>query len=164
MDRRDHLPDRPAGGDRRLRLHLLKTPVALALAAACAGCSALPRRDVFVPPYAEKGCWARLYAENGFAGEMRQLEGPIFVEAMAGSPVVVPNMSQAGAQPLFNEVRSIAVGPHAKLRGYADTLFRKPTIALAPGSTVPDAQALAFHERVQSFEVLCEAGEPGEAG
>jgi hypothetical protein len=143
----------------------VKTPIALALAALCAGCSAgPPKRDVFMPPYAEKGCWARLYAENGFAGGMRQLEGPTFVEAMGGAPVIVANISESAPQPLFPETRSIAIGPHAKLRGYADTLFRKPTIALAPGSTVPDVHALAFHERVQSFELLCEAGKPGEAG
>lgn len=124
----------------------------------CAGCSGPPERDVFVPPYAEKGCWARLYAENGFAGDMRQLEGPTFVEALGGTPAIVPNVSESAPQPLFIEVRSLAIGPHAKLRGYADTLFRKPTIALAPGSAVPDVHALAFHERVQSFELLCEAG------
>lgn len=130
----------------------------------CAGCSGPPKRDVFVPPYAEKGCWARLYADNGFSGNMRQLEGPTFVEALGGTPVIVPNISESAPQPLFTEVRSLAIGPHAKLRGYADALFRKPTIALAPGSTVPDVHALAFHERVQSFELLCEAGEPGESG
>ena len=136
----------------------MKTPVAFLAVALCAGCSGPPKRDVFVPPYAEKGCWARLYAQNGLAGEMRQLEGPTFVEAMGGAAVVVPNMSQAGPQPLFSETRSIAIGPHAKLRGYADPLFRKPTVDLAPGTTVPDVHALAFHERVQSFEILCETG------
>ena len=126
----------------------------------CAGCSGPPKRDVFVPPYAEKGCWARLYADNGFSGNMRQLEGPTFVEALCGTPVIMPNMSASAPQPLFTEVRSIAIGPHARLRGYADPLFRKPTIALAPGSTVADVHTLAFHERVQSFELRCEAGEP----
>lgn len=122
-----------------------------------AGCSGPPVRDVFVPPYADKGCWARFYEHAGFGAPMRQLEGPAFVEAMQGAPVVVPNMESAGMQPLFGELRSLAIGPHARLVGYAQPLFREPSLELAPGTSVEDLGPIAFHDRVGSFKVLCEA-------
>lgn len=127
----------------------------LAYLAACA--SGPPARDVFVPPYAEKGCWTRFYEHAAFGAPMRQFEGPLSVEAMHGAPVVVPNVEQAGAQPLFNELRSIAIGPHARLVGYAEPLFRNPTLELDPGTTVSDVGTLDFHNRVGSFKVLCQA-------
>lgn len=136
-------------------MQTLLAALAVALAAGCLNHP--PQRDVFVPPYAAKGCWARLYAGADFAVPMRQLEGPNFVEAMAAAPVVVPDMEGAPPQPLFREVTSVEVGPHAELLGYAEPLFREPSVAIGPGSRVPDLAALEFHPRVESFELRCEA-------
>ena len=119
-----------------------------------AGCANLPERDVFVPPYAAKGCWARLYGEPGFAGPMRQLEGPVFVESVGAWMVSVPNMETAPPQPLFSQVRSVEVGPHARMTGYAAPLFVKPELALGPGERAGD---IALEKRVESFTLQCEA-------
>lgn len=130
---------------------------ALLLIALSACASEPPRRDVFVPPYAEKGCWARLYGEPGYAGAMRQLEGPAFVEALDSTTVVVPQIQSTSPQPLFSEVASVVVGPHARLVGYAAPLFRLQDLELAPGAALPDVSQVAFYERVRSFTLECEA-------
>lgn len=120
--------------------------------AACA--SGPPQRDVFLPPYAEKGCWARLYGEPGFAGAMRQLEGPTYVEALDSTTVEIPEIERTQPQPLFKEVASIAVGPHARLTGYQAPLFRGETLALGPGASLNDLPQAG----VQSFRLECDAG------
>lgn len=121
---------------------------------ALAACQGPPQRDVFVPPYAEKGCWARLYGQPGFAGPVRQLEGPVFVESIGAWMVVVPEMQAGAPQPLFSEVRSVEVGPRARLEGYAAPLFRDPALVLAPGERAAD---IALSEQAQSLTLRCEA-------
>ena len=129
-----------------------------ALALAAAGCSlGPPQRDFFLPPYAEKGCWAQLYEETGFAGASRVLEGPLMVEALSGSLVWVPDLETIPPQPLFSEVRSLRIGPHARIEGYGETLFRAPTLALPAGAAIADLAAIEFHQRVRSFRMQCEA-------
>jgi hypothetical protein len=129
----------------------LRASALLALAA-CA--SAPPQRDVFLPPYAEKGCWARLYAEPGLAGAMRQLEGPAYVESLDATTVEIPDIERTQPQPLFAEVSSIAVGPHARLTGYAAPLFREQVVALGPGENLSGFSSLS----VRSLRLECEAG------
>jgi hypothetical protein len=93
----------------------------LAASLAAAACSGPPREgDFLLPPYAEKGCWARFYEHAGFGEPVRQIEGPTFVEAIPGGVVEVPNMHEAGVQPLFVEARSLVVGPRARLIVYRE--------------------------------------------
>lgn len=134
----------------------LRASALLALAACVS--TEPPQRDVFLPPYADKGCWARLYGEPGFAGPVRQLEGPTFVEALAYTGIVVPDIQRTEPQPLFSEVASVEIGPHARLVGFAEPLFRRPDLRLAPGAKVADMAQVAFYERVRSFRLECEAG------
>ena len=135
----------------------MRAASAAVLGAALAGCatSAPPVRDVFIPPYAEKGCWSRLYGDAEFGAPVRQLEGPVFVEALAGSPVIVPGLDKIPPQPLFTEIRSLVVGPNARITGYAEPLFRTPTLELSPGARVADLPAAGFYERVRSFAMQC---------
>jgi hypothetical protein len=72
---------------------------------------------------------------------MRQIEGPTFVEAVPGAVLQVPNMEQAGMQPLFAEAKSLITGPHAKLVG---TLVR-------------EASRVGYPERFASIRLYCEA-------
>ena len=122
-----------------------------------AACAAPPQGDLFLPPYAEKGCWARFYEKADFGLPMRQLEGPSFVEAIPSSVVRVPNLEDAGVQPLFAEARSLMVGPRAKLVGYSRTLFRGETTVVDPGTLVRDAGSVGYPKRFASLRLLCEA-------
>lgn len=124
--------------------------------AACA--SKPPERDVFLPPYAEKGCWARLYGEPGFAGRMRQLEGPTFVESMTHTAIIVPEIQRTEPQPLLSDVRSLEVGPHARLVGFAAPLFQRRDFELPPGAKLAETAEVGFYERVRSFRLDCVAG------
>ena len=133
----------------------MKKSIAL-LATALVGCHGAPQRDVFVPPYADKGCWTKLYGKAGFGGPVRQLEGPAYVEALAPDFAAAADARNVPPQPLFNEVQSIEVGPHARLTGFTEVLFRGDTaLNLAPGTRVDNVSALKFHERVQSFAMEC---------
>src|SRR5512134_4082879 len=87
------------------------------LVAACliAACSGPPKRDVFIPPYAEKGCWAQFYAQTDFGPPMRQVEGPTYVEAIPGAVVEIADLRKMPPHPLFGEARSLVVGPNAQL-------------------------------------------------
>jgi hypothetical protein len=109
---------------------------------------------VFLPPYAAKGCWARLYGAKDFAGPVRQIEGPVFVESVGAWMVRVPEMHSAPPQPLFSQVRSLQVGPHATLDAYGAPLFRLPTLTVGPQGSVAE---IPFDKRVASFTLRCEA-------
>jgi hypothetical protein len=130
---------------------------ALVVAVALSGCNHPPQRDVFIPPYAQKGCWARLYEQPQFAGAMRQLEGPVFIESIGARPVIVPDAEHRPPQPLFSQIGSLVVGPHARLVGYAAPLFREPRLQIPPGAQVPDVSAIGFYDRVESLTLACEA-------
>jgi hypothetical protein len=123
-----------------------------------AACAPRPPGDgIFLPPYAEKGCWARFYEKADFGLPMRQLEGPTFVEAVPATTMQVPDLEEAGVQPLFVEARSLMTGPRAKLTGYSSTLFRGEPTAVEPGTLVRDAARLGYPERFRSMRLDCEA-------
>jgi hypothetical protein len=64
---------------------------------------------------------------------VRQIEGPTFVEA-----------------------KSLMTGPHAKLVGYSDTLFRGEATVIAPGTLVRDASRVGYPQRFASLRLYCE--------
>ena len=130
----------------------------LAATLAATACAGPPREsDFFLPPYADKGCWARFYEQADFGGPMRQIEGPTFVEAIPGEVIVVPDMETAGVQPLFVEARSLQVGPHARILGYRETLFRGEATVLGPGTVVRDAAAIGYPQHFASLKLECSA-------
>jgi hypothetical protein len=135
-------------------------PAMLALSLLAAGCLGPSERDVFIPPYAEKGCWVRFYEQPDFGLPMRQLEGPSFVEAIPRTTITVPDQAQAGTQPLFSEVRSLVVGPHARVIGYAGKLFRGEATVLHPGTVAADAQSIGY-AGFESLTVECQAARRG---
>jgi hypothetical protein len=55
-------------------------------------------------------------------------------------------------------MRSLIVGPHARLTGYAEPLFRILILELPPGTRVADLSALGFHGKVRSLRMECDAG------
>ena len=126
-------------------------------AALLAACHGPPKRDVFIPPYAEKGCWAQFYELADFGAPMRQVEGPIYVEAIPGSIVLVPGLEQIPPRPVFEAARSLIVGPNARLVGYSETLFRGTPTVLDPGTKLADAATLGYPRRFASLTLECKA-------
>ena len=120
-----------------------------------AACHGPPERDVFIPPYAEKGCWAQFYEQADFGAPMYQVEGPIYVEAIPGSIVLVPDLEKVPPQPLFEEARSLIVGPNARLVGYTETLFRGTPTVLDPGTKLANAASMGYPWRFHSLTLEC---------
>jgi hypothetical protein len=139
----------------------MRTPLTIAVglvtASFLAACHGPPTRDVFIPPYADKGCWAQFYGQSDFGAPMLQVEGPTFVEAIPGSIVLVPNLEKIPPQPLFENARSLIVGPNAKLVGYTETLFRGTATVVDPGTKVPNAGSLGYPQRFGSLTLECKA-------
>ncbi|HEX5767606.1 MAG TPA: hypothetical protein VFX94_05160 [Burkholderiales bacterium] len=135
----------------------LTVAASLLAAALLAACHRAPTRDVFIPPYAEKGCWAQFYEQAQFGAPVLQVDGPTFVEAIPGSIVMVPNLDKIPPQPLFENARSLVVGPNARLVGYAETLFRGTPTVLDPGTKVPDAASVGYPQRFLSLTLECKA-------
>jgi hypothetical protein len=137
-----------------MRAPLLVTASLLA-ASLLAACHGPPERDVFVPPYADKGCWAQFYEAPDFGAPMHQVEGPLFVEAIPGSIILVAHLEQIPPQPLFEEARSLIVGPNARLVGYTETLFRGTPTVLDPGTRVANTASVGYPQRFVSLTLEC---------
>ena len=60
-------------------------------------------------------------------------------------------------QPLFEKARSLIVGPHAKVVGYTETLFRGTPTVLDSGTKVPDAASAGYPQRFLSLTLECKA-------
>lgn len=81
----------------------------------------------------------------------------MFVEAIPGSIVLVPDLERIPPQPLFEKARSLIVGPNAMLVGYSETLFRGAATVLDPGSRVRDSAAIGYPGRFVSLTLQCKA-------
>lgn len=146
------------GHARMPRMHTRYRVAAGLLAASfLTACHGPPVRDVFIPPYAEKGCWAQFYEQPNFGAPMYQAEGPMFVEAIPGTIIMVAELDRIPPQPLFEKARSLIVGPHAKLVGYPETLFRGTPTVLDPGTKISDAASAGYPQRFVSLTVECKA-------
>jgi hypothetical protein len=112
--------------------------------------------DLFLPSHREEGCWVSFFGRRQFRGDSAQLRGRSFIEAFESGPVVEPDLAAVGGQAFLKRVRSLAVGPNARLVGYAEPGFRDQVLTVGPGRNVVDLSVIEFHERVRSLKVFCE--------
>jgi hypothetical protein len=56
---------------------------------------------------------------------------------------------------LPDEAGSLALGPAARLEGFAGSALKEETLTLGPGTRVPDLRRLAFERRVNAFKLVC---------
>ena len=63
----------------------------------------------------------------------------------------VPDMNRIPPQPLFENARSLIVGPNARLVGYTETLFRGTPTVLDPGTKLPNAASVGYPQRFISL-------------
>ena len=83
------------------------------------------------------GCWVHAFQRTQYRPPVTTYTGP-------------------SHEPLFlKHARSLIVGPKARLLGYAEQRYDERTLELGPGARLPDLQAIAFHRRVDSFQVAC---------
>ena len=112
--------------------------------------------NVFPPPQGDEGCWVALFAGENFKPPSARLTGRTFIESFeSGVTVREPDLEHVGGQSFMNEVRSLVVGPHARLVGYAEPRFRKESVTFESGRHVADLSRFRFQERVRSVKVFC---------
>jgi hypothetical protein len=127
---------------------------ALAAAPAFADVVAEPE-TLFLPPHGDEGCWVSFFSAPGFRGESAQLAGRTYVKAFETGPVVNPDLEAVGGESFLKEVRSVVVGPHARLVGYEEEGFGGDSITLRPGRHVVDVDRVGL-QRARSLKVFCE--------
>ena len=124
------------------RSHIKAVASAIVVAAVAAACSTtaqnLPTATgdtrpqpvvVQVPvevtdPALQSGCWAQLYDERNFKGEMSTLIGPVSLDTA----------DKFSGRKLKRHIDSIVTGSKATLRVYEHAMFKDRSIAFGPNS------------------------------
>lgn len=97
-------------------------------------------------PALADGCWAQLYTERNFRGEMATLAGPAMLEA-------ADNFS---ARKLKRAIDSVVVGPKATLTMYKTSMFRDRAVAFGPNTRQGGVLAeLGVGGAIESMKLEC---------
>lgn len=113
---------------------------------------AVPLADARNPsPQPREGCWVRFYGEQEYRQPLVRVAGALFLNSVMGPGYV-------GVLPVRDfprRVRSLAVGPDARVFVYAEPGFRTETAALGPDEKVANLASLGFPKGVGSLKILC---------
>ena len=93
-----------------------------------------------------KGCWAKVYDEQGREGDRMTLLRPLDLAQMRAS---------AGF-PWENRIESVETGPKARVTIYDNENFRDRAKIIEPGKKVEELDdKLGFFENIRSMKVSC---------
>lgn len=93
-----------------------------------------------------KGCWVKLYNEEGFRGDSLMLVGPINLAQMIGP----------FGFSWEDKVRSLETGPKANLTIYDNRDFRDQDNFISAGKKVPDmSKKMGFLDNFRSMMLSC---------
>lgn len=91
------------------------------------------------------GCWARLYTDENFRGEVLSVVGP----------VDIANASVGGFE-WGRRFNSIVVGPKATLTAYDNDNYQQRTATFRSAQRVQDLdEKMGFFENIRSLRVVC---------
>jgi hypothetical protein len=96
-----------------------------------------------------KGCWAKLYDEDGLIGDAITLYGPLSI----------PNVGDTGVFGIDwkDRIGSISTGPAARLLIYDNPDFTDLVSTIKPGKKERKiSKELGFFDQIASLEVLCD--------
>src|SRR4029079_18195211 len=97
-------------------------------------------------PALKAGCWAQLYDERNFKGDMLTVVGPMQIE----------RTDKAGGRQLRRNLDSLVTGPKATLTVYEHKLFKDKSVQFGPNSKEPGLiKKLGFSGRIESFKLDC---------
>jgi hypothetical protein len=97
-------------------------------------------------PAMQNGCWAQLYDERNFKGDMLTIVGPT---------QLVSTDNAAGRQ-LKRNIDSLVTGPRATLTVYEHSLFKDKAVTFGPNSKEPGLiKKLGFAGRIESLKLDC---------
>jgi hypothetical protein len=97
-------------------------------------------------PALKAGCWAQLYDERNFQGDMLTLVGPMQVDTT----------DKAGGRQLRRKIDSIVTGPKAMVNVYEEKWFKNKSVTFGPNSKEPGLiKKLGFTGSIQSLKIAC---------
>ena len=120
----------------------------LALALPCVAAQAAARSPAPRPP---DGCWVRFFGESDFKRPIARVVGNLFLNSVFG-PGYVDSIS---VRDFPRRVRSVAVGPDARMFVYAEPGFQNQLASVGPDDKVSDVGPLGFPKQVGSLKILC---------
>lgn len=97
-------------------------------------------------PALASGCWAQLYTERNFRGEMATLAGPAMLET-------ADNFT---ARKLKRAIDSVVVGPKGTLTMYKTSMFRDRSVVFGPNTRQAGVVAeLGIGGAIESMKLEC---------
>ena len=97
-------------------------------------------------PALQSGCWAQLYTERDFKGQMATLIGPVAIDTA----------DRISGKELKRQVDSIVTGSKATLRVYEHAMFKDRTVAFGPNSRESGLiTRLGIGGEIQSLQLEC---------
>lgn len=97
-------------------------------------------------PAMQSGCWAQLYGERNFKGDMFTVVGPMSLEAT----------DKAGARQIHRNLDSLVTGPKATLTVFEHKLFKDKSVKFGPNSKEAGlVKKLGFTGRIESMKLEC---------
>ena len=97
-------------------------------------------------PAMKAGCWAQLYNERNFKGDMFTIVGPMQIDAT----------DKGSAKEIHRNLDSLVTGPKATLTVYEHKLFKDKSVQFAPNTKEPGlVKKLGFTDRIESLKLDC---------
>jgi len=97
-------------------------------------------------PAMKSGCWAQLYDERNFKGDMFTLVGPMQLDAT----------DKGSARQIHRNLDSIVVGPKGTLTVYEHKMFKDKSVKFGPNSKEAGlVKKLGFTGRIESMRLDC---------
>ena len=97
-------------------------------------------------PGMQSGCWAQMYDERNFKGEMLTIVGPMQIDAV----------DKSGGRELRKSMDSLVTGPKTKLVLYEQKMFKDKSVEFGPNSKEAGlVKKLGFRGRIESMRIDC---------
>ena len=97
-------------------------------------------------PTMQTGCWAQLYDERSFKGDMFTMAGPI----------VIASTDKASGRQMRRAIDSLIIGPKATLTVFEHRMFKDRSVYFGPNSKEPGLiKKLGFSGRIESMKLDC---------
>jgi hypothetical protein len=97
-------------------------------------------------PAMKNGCWAQLYDERNFQGEMLTIAGPMQIDTT----------DKAGGRQLRRSLDSLTTGPKATLTVFERKLFKDKSVVFGPNSREGGLiKKLGFTGSIESLKLDC---------
>jgi hypothetical protein len=101
---------------------------------------------------AREGCWVRFFGEQDFKRPIARVVGALFLNSVMGPGYI----DAVSVRDFPRRVRSLAVGPEARVVVYAEPGFKSELAKLGPDDKVADLGTLGFPKSLGSLKILCQ--------